>query len=226
MGRPLPKKLSQLGWRILARLKELHLEPLAVAAAAGIAPSTLYRLMKEGKPGEATIEPRLRTKRRLARVLKVSLADLFDDSQLEILTEPEPPASSPVEPLERLIIHHYRRVSPALRGKAISAAVTAVVDYALAVAVHDPRPHLPPLGKQDIPGSRNDTERLILSVFRRLPISLRPEAARFMVQSMIDVQLAAGDEPKSSLFQAAERARWSEARLLRDDPPLGAGEVA
>lgn len=69
MGRPLPKKLSQLGWRVLARLKELDLEPAAVAAAAGIAPSTLYRLMKEGKPGEATIEPRLRTKRRLARVL-------------------------------------------------------------------------------------------------------------------------------------------------------------
>src|ERR1051325_9169948 len=132
MGRRPPKRLSEVGTRISDRASKLGIDCAAIAAAAGISPSTLYRSMRAGTG--ATTSRLLRTKRSLARVLRLPMVQLFNEAQLEILDEPNPPKRIGPTPLERLVLHQLRTTKVQLRERAAKAAAYALVDVILSVS--------------------------------------------------------------------------------------------
>lgn len=215
MGRCLPKNLSENGRRILARLRDLDLKPEAVAAAAGVSPSTLYRIMsaREG----ATYDPRLRTKRRLAKALRTPMADLFDEAQLEMLEEPRVSMQRQPEVFARLIVHQLRSVQEPLRLRAARAAAYALVDMMLAVS------GIGPYVDEDLHadhGNVDHLERQLLDLYHRLPTSVRRQAAQMAIRAILNIESVSRRQPSEALYRAVARTRWSEKRIRRDRPPL------
>lgn len=216
MGRCLPRELSELGWRIYDRMRELALDPPEIAAAAGISPSTLYRIMRADRG--ATVDPRLRTKRRLARALKVPMARLFNDSQLELYELPIN-AGSERFPLERLMLHQYRTIDPQYRSEAGRNAAFTLVDFILSVA--DDASELPEEGV-GLGVTDDRREDLLILLVRRLPEKMRRYGIKAAIQSMLKVQRAHAEEPSELIYRPITRTNWSESRIDRDKPPLRA----
>lgn len=214
MGRHLPCELSALGWRIYDRMRALGLEASDVAAATGISSSTLYRIMRADKRG--TVEPRLSTKRRLARALRVSMASLFDDDQLELVYEPAVIASNRSLSVVDLVVHHLRSVPEELRLHAARAAAITLVDLVLTAGGHAAK--IRDLGMDALAGE--PSENLLLVLLHSLPPKLRRAASKSAISAMLEVEWVAGGEPSKQVYALITRTSWSEKRLARDRPPL------
>lgn len=212
MGRLLPRPLSDVGSRIYSRMRELDLKPPEIAAAAGVSPSTLYRIMKGSKDG-----PRLRTKRMLAKALRVPMAQLFDEPQLEILDQHEPPLDREPSRLELLILHQFRTVKPSFRRHAARAAVFALVDMILGVSseLNDDQLQLLSVAKAE-----DHFHKLLPTLFRLLPPKVRRTGAKMAISAMVNVEMAANRVPSEPLYRAMNRTNWSAKRMRRDRPPL------
>lgn len=215
MGRLLPRPLSDVGSRIYSRMRELDLTLPAIAAAAGVSPSTLYRIMKGGKGSKDG--PRLRTKRKLAKALRVPMAQLFDESQLEILDQHEPALDQEPSQLELLILHQFRTVKPSFRRHAARAAVFALVDMILGVSseLHDDELQLLSIAKAE-----DHFQQLLPTLFRLLPPKVRRTGAKMAISAMVNVEMAANRVPSEPLYRAVNRTNWSAKRMRRDRPPL------
>ena len=214
MGRRLPRQLSELGWRIYDRMRALNLDASDVAAAAGISSSTLYRLMRADKAG--TSEPRLSTKRKLARALRLSMAELFNDEQLELVYEPVVQSSKRSVSLDDLVLHHLRSVSSEVRVDATRAAAFALVDLVLTASGQNFR--IGDWGLQnltDVP-----SENLLLILLNSLPEKLRRAGAKVAISAMLKVEWMIGVEPSKQVYVSITRTSWSKKRLARDRPPL------
>ena len=218
MGRVLPRRLSELGWRIYRRMTDLDLNLPEIAAAAGVSPSTLYRVMRAGVG--STTEPRLRTKRRLAKALSLPMAQLFDEPQLEILEEYQTPLNlqaSSLDPLERLMLHHFLNVKPTLRRQAARAVSFALADVILGLSSQLKDDQLRLL---NLAAPENDFEELLLRLFGRLPRKLRRAGAKMAIRAMVNVEMAANRVPSEPLYRAMNRTNWSAKRMKRNRPAL------
>lgn len=212
MGRHLPNKLSEAGVRIRDRMVELGLDPAAVAAAAGLSPSTLYRIMRKDR--KATVEPRLQTKRRIARALKTTIVWLFNEPQLELVEQPSGNCSNS-DPFERLLVHQFRRMREDVRTNAGREAAYTLIN--LIFALRDPVAH----SSDGIVASSDDAgEDLLVSLLRRLPASLRRYGAKSAIRAMLEVEALHTGEASEPMYRAATRTNWSTQRILRDRPPL------
>lgn len=202
MGRRLPTKLSPIGERLVTRMNELELEPGAVAAAAGISASTLYRLLRARS---GTSEPRLRTKRALARVLCTPMAVLFDDPQLELL----PAESTSDDRYHALLLEHYASVDKHVRVASAHAAARVLLDVLFSAD-----PSGAPT-KPDAVATISDHDQfaqLISDLYSRIPRVARPAAAREAIRAMLQIELEDGRIPPSmSLF---DRVRGSASRSV------------
>ncbi len=216
MGRQPSPRLSEIGLKISQQMRELGLKPGAVAAAAGVSPSTLYRIMTDG----ATGDPQLRTKRLLARALKTPMAQLFDEPQLEMLDEHNPPLDHPLEPLEQLVMQHLRIVDRPMQRRAAHAAALAIVDMILEVTGQGRSDDLTTLRGSQVEDRFKD---LLRGLFRRLPHEVRRTGAKVAIRAMLDVEVAADHRPSEPMYRAINRTNWSELRILRDRPPLARG---
>jgi transcriptional regulator with XRE-family HTH domain len=209
MGRCLPRQLSVLGWRVYDRMRALSLEAPAVAAAAGISSSTLYRIMRADRRG--TAEPRLSTKRQLARALHVPMATLFDDEQLELVYEPPIQAPSHALSVSDLVVHHIRSVPEELRVQAIREAAFGLVDLVLTVGGAT---SLRDLGVDALTG--DPSENLLLILLHSLPEKMRRVGCKVAIRAMLKVERAAGREPTKQSYACITRTTWSDKRLARD----------
>ena len=214
MGRKLPREMmSVMGRRIYDRMNKLALQPSQVAAAAGVSPSTLYRIMKARKG----VRTHLRTKRRLAKALRLPMAKLFGEPQLEILDEQSPPVDHCPDPIEQLILHHFDNVDPGLRLVAARAAAYTLLNMAQVVSPelrHNELQFLNPEPTQD------HFEKLLFTVFRRLPPEVRRAGAKAAIRAMLNVEMVSNQLPSEQLYRAINRTNWSKKRIARNRPPL------
>lgn len=207
-------------------MRELGLEPQAVAAAAGLSASTLYRLMKGGR--SRTKDPRLRTKRGLARALRTTVADLFHEPQLELLANP------PLRPVERaslsrvaedtskvrdfferLVLRHYQAIDVSTRPEAARAAAIELVDVFLAFGSD---PAMDQTGDLQAMSGGDRFEELLLMLFPRLPRRARRYSAGVIIRAMLRVQWVANGEPSAPLYRYISQTTWVMGRLRRDRP--------
>ncbi|HEX8674311.1 MAG TPA: helix-turn-helix transcriptional regulator [Longimicrobium sp.] len=212
MGRHLPSELSEVGWRIFDRMRALGLQPLEVAAAAGLSPSTVYRAMRADRA--RTSEPRLHTKRRLARALKTTIGDLFDDEQLEFMEQSMGVHDEP-EAFGRLVVHHLRTLPPIIRNEAGRAAALALIDWLLTVvgAMHGG-------AEVELGDSTNQIEGVLLLLLHRLPPDKRRAAAKAAIEAMLQIEAISNRTPSEKMYRAINRTNWSKKRIARDRPPL------
>lgn len=193
-------------------MRALGLEPQNVAAAAGISSSTLYRIMRADRG--ATAEPRLSTKRKLARALRTPMSTLFEDDQLELVANPVITQPGESVSLERLVVNHFRSVPQEMRLEAGRAAAFALVDLVLTLGGPTTR-----LEERDwnIPAIEN-SERLLLSLLHALPVKLQRHASKAAITAMLRVEWVAGTQPSKETYGAITRTNWSAKRLARDQP--------
>lgn len=214
MGRHLSRELSEVGWRVYDRMRELGIEPLQVAAAAGLSPSTLYRVMRAD--GSRTSEPRLHTKRRIARALKTTINALFDDEQLEFVEEARGKTDN-LGLFSGLVLHHLRTVPREIRQDASRAAAVALVDWIL-TSVDVPAEDM---GEYGIPAPSDLTEGLLLLLLQRLPKDRRRSGTKAAIEAMLQVEAVSNQVyPSEEMYRAIGRTNWSEKRLARNIPPL------